>query len=197
VAFHDEQNTSWTLLQRLHDRDEGAWRRFMDEYYPRIRARCRRLLRNAADGDELASEVLAELVQQLPRFEYDPARSFRAWLEAVVRHTYLDWQRRKQARPRMVSAQGEADFVAMSAYELAAAITERTERLRAAMAAVRGQVGEQRWAAFWAYVTRKDVTAAEVGEEFGMSAERVRVDCGRILNKLRASLAAPPEEGLP
>jgi RNA polymerase sigma-70 factor (ECF subfamily) len=197
VTLRDEQKTSWTLLQRLHDKDEGAWRRFMDEYFPRILARSRKLLKNQADAEELASEVLAELVQQLPRFTYDPGRSFRAWLQAVIQHTYLDWQRRKRARVRLVAAQVEAEFVAPAAQELATAITGKTDRLTLAMAGVRSQVGEQRWGAFWAYLTRKDVTAAEVGEEFGMTAERVRVDFGRILKKLRGSLAAaaPSEEG--
>jgi RNA polymerase sigma-70 factor (ECF subfamily) len=199
VTLRDEQKTSWTLLQRLHDKDEGAWRRFLDQYYPRILGRSRKLLKNPTDAEELASEVLAELVQQLPRFTYDPECSFRAWLRAVIQHTYLDWQRRKQTRPRLVAAQVDVAFAAASADELADAITDKTDRLGRAMAGVRLQVGEQRWSAFWAYLTRKGVTAAEVGAEFGMTAERVRVDFGRILKKLRGSLTAANvlEEGSP
>jgi hypothetical protein len=62
---------------------------------------------------------------------------------------------------------------------------------------VRREVGEQRWSAFWAYLTRKDVTAAQVGQEFAMTAARVRVDYGRILEKLRHRLgtACSPGEG--
>jgi RNA polymerase sigma-70 factor (ECF subfamily) len=199
MSFKDDHETSWTLLQRLHDRDEAAWRRFMDEYFPRIRARARRLLGNEADAQELASEVLAELVKQLPRFEYDSQRSFRGWLQTVIHRTYVDWRRRTQARPKLASAQVEAGFVAEAAEELAPAITEKTNRVRQAVQDVRREVGEQRWAAFWAYLTGKGVTAAQVGKEFAMTAARVRVDYGRILEKLRDRLgtAGLPQEGSP
>jgi RNA polymerase sigma factor (sigma-70 family) len=188
VGFQDDQETSGTLLRRLHDRDEAAWRRFMDEYFPRILARARRLLGNEADAQELASEVLTELVQQLPHFEYDPERSFRGWLQTVIQRTYVDWRRRMQTRPQLVAAQVEAAFIAAAAEELAPAITEKANRVRQAVQDVRQEVGEQRWAAFWAYLTRKGVTAAQVGKEFAMTAARVRVDSGRILEKLRNRL---------
>ena len=199
MGFNDDHETSWTLLQRLHDRDEAAWRRFMDEYHPRILAHARRLLGNEADAQELASEVLTELVQQLPRFEYDPQRSFRAWLRTMIQRTYVDWQRRAQTRPKLVAAQVEAEFTAPAAEELAPAITEKTDRVWQAAQHVRREVGEQRWSAFWAYLTRRGVTAAQVGKEFGMTAARVRVDYGRILEKLRRRLgtSCPHEEGSP
>jgi RNA polymerase sigma-70 factor (ECF subfamily) len=195
VAFPD-QRTSWTLLKQLHGNDEDAWRRFMAEYYPRILGRARKLLGNEADAEELASEVLAELVQQLPRFEYDPQRSFRAWLQTVITRTYLDWQRRKQTRPRLVSAQVDPEFLAPWAEELETAITEKTSRVSRAAQDVQQEVGPQRWSAFWAYLTRDGVTAAQVGEEFGMTAARVRVDFRRILKKLRERLGvSAPVEG--
>jgi RNA polymerase sigma-70 factor (ECF subfamily) len=199
MGFKDDHETSWTLLQRLHGKDEDAWRRFMDEYYPRIRARARRLLGNEADAQELASEVLTELVQHLPRFAYDPGRSFRSWLQTVIRRTYVDWQRRKRARPKLVAAHVDAEFTAPAAEELAPAIAEKTNRVWQAAQGVRQEVGEQRWSAFWAYMTRQGVTAAQVGKEFAMTAARVRVDAGRILEKLRHRLgvACVPEGGPP
>jgi len=195
VGFQDDQETSWTLLRRLHDRDEAAWRRFVDEYLPRILARARRLLGNEADAQDLASEVLTELVQQLPHFEYDPGRSFRGWLQTVIQRTYADWRRRTQARPKLVAVQAEAAFIAAAAEELAPAITEKVDRVRQAVQDVRQEVGEQRWSAFWAYLTRNGVTAAQVGKEFAMTAARVRVDYGRILEKLRNRLGKPCEPG--
>jgi RNA polymerase sigma-70 factor (ECF subfamily) len=197
MGFKDDHETSWTLLQRLHGKDEDAWRRFMDEYYPRILARAQRLLRNEADAQELAGEVLTELVQQLPRFEYDPQRSFRAWLQTVIQRTYVDWRRRTQTRPKLVAAQVEAEFTAAAAEELAPAITAKTNRVRQVAQDVRQEVGEQRWSAFWAYLTRNRVTAAQVGKEFAMTAARVRVDYGRILEKLRNRLgtSCSSEEG--
>jgi RNA polymerase sigma factor (sigma-70 family) len=199
MGFKDDHETSWTLLQRLHGKDEDAWRRFMDEYYPMILARARRLLGNEADAQELASEVLTELVQQLPRFEYDPQGSFRGWLQTVIQRTYIDWRRRTQTRPKLVAVQVEAEFTAAAADELAPAITEKTIRVRQAAQDVRREVGEQRWSAFWAYLTRKGVTAAQVGKEFAMTAARVRVDNGRIVEKLRNRLgtSCAPEERSP
>jgi RNA polymerase sigma-70 factor (ECF subfamily) len=184
----DDRRTSWTLLQRLHAQDEGAWRRFMDEYYPRILARSRQLLGNEADAEDLAGAVLAELVRQLPHFTYDPGRSFRGWLRTVIQRRYVDWRRRTRARPGLSDARAEAEFVAPAAEELAPALTEKTGRVRQAAEDVRREVGEQRWSAFWAYLTRRGVTAAQVGQEFAMTPARVRVDYGRILDKLRARL---------
>ena len=74
-------------------------------------------------------------------------------------------------------------------------ITEKTTRVSQAARDVQQEVGEQRWSAFWAYLTREGVTAAQIGEEFDMTAARVRVDCRRILDKLRDRLGMPAPPG--
>jgi len=54
------------------------------------------------DASDVTLEVLLRISKQLTRLEYDPTRSFRGWLPAVIMGAWSDWARgqRKHARMR-------------------------------------------------------------------------------------------------
>ncbi|MFM8583696.1 MAG: sigma-70 family RNA polymerase sigma factor [Planctomycetaceae bacterium] len=54
------------------------------------------------DASDVTQEVLLRISKQLTRLEYDPTRSFRGWLPAVIMGAWSDWARgqRKHARMR-------------------------------------------------------------------------------------------------
>ena len=59
-----------------------------------------RTVRNVADydvDDDLVQDMFTLLVQELPKFEYDQDKSFRAWLWTIMRRKWLDHQRHRQA----------------------------------------------------------------------------------------------------
>jgi RNA polymerase sigma-70 factor (ECF subfamily) len=92
-----KSHTSSTLLGRLRQspQDESAWAAFVDRYGPKILGWCRRWDLQEAD----AQDVLLKLARKIRDFQYDPTRSFRAWLKTLTQHAWSDFvQARKRAR---------------------------------------------------------------------------------------------------
>ena len=80
--------TSNTLLEKLRVfEDHDAWAQFMRLYLPIVEAWGRRFGLPSQDVEELTSRVLGNLLQAIPRFEYDPRKgSFRGWLRTITYH---------------------------------------------------------------------------------------------------------------
>jgi RNA polymerase sigma-70 factor, ECF subfamily len=96
------ETTSLTLLDRIaRGKDQDAWGRFVDLYTPVLLAWCRKLGLSDADSADLTQTVFITLYENLPSFQYDPTRSFRAWLKTVLLNAW-----RNQARKRRVGTVG-------------------------------------------------------------------------------------------
>jgi RNA polymerase sigma-70 factor (ECF subfamily) len=80
------------LLGRLRcaPTDEAAWEEFLWRYRPRIHGWCRGWGLQEADAEDVAQMVLARLAVRMREFEYDPSRSFRAWLKTICHHAWCD-----------------------------------------------------------------------------------------------------------
>ena len=78
--------TSVSLLERLClDPDEGSWQRFVDLYVPLIRGWLGRYSVKEQDAEDLAQEVMAVVVRELPRFQHsERPGAFRSWLRTVT-----------------------------------------------------------------------------------------------------------------
>jgi RNA polymerase sigma-70 factor (ECF subfamily) len=85
--------TSASLLTRLRnpDIDQRAWNEFVRCYEPLIRRWCLRWRLQEADAGDIAQAVLAKLVVKLREFEYDPTRSFRAYLKTLTGYAWRDF----------------------------------------------------------------------------------------------------------
>src|SRR5580658_5231258 len=103
--------TSVTLLARvaLLPPEPEAWNEFVDRYGPRIVKWSRAWGLQAADIDDVTQSVLATLLVRLRRFDYDPARSFRAFLRKVTNDTVCD----------LISARGRLGGVSATLQALA------------------------------------------------------------------------------
>src|SRR3954471_13417268 len=98
-------DTPATLLHRLCAQPAASdWERFVRLFTPLLEGWARRLGVSAGDAEDLLQETFVLLIRKLPEFRYDPARSFRAWLWTVFRHTALAW-RKRQPRPGPALAQ--------------------------------------------------------------------------------------------
>ena len=85
--------TSPTLLGRLGRLpvDQAAWGEFAERYGRKIYGWCRHWRLQQADAEEVTQEVLLKLARKMATFQYDPKRSFRAWLKTVTHHTWRDF----------------------------------------------------------------------------------------------------------
>ena len=92
MANLNDPQTSPTLLGRLRraPTDEAAWQEFVRRYGPRILGWCRGWGLQDADAEDVSQMVLLRLAARIGSFEYDPARSFRAWLKTICQHAWSD-----------------------------------------------------------------------------------------------------------
>ena len=115
MAADRESDTSLTLLERLQKNpgDPQAWSLFVERYQPRIRVWCLNWGMQDSDADDVAQEVLVKLFAALRKFQYDPARSFRAWLKTVTQHAWSDFIAARRKDPGHNA--GPVDTIADSA----------------------------------------------------------------------------------
>ena len=91
-------STSPSLLKRLQNHeDEQAWERFTELYVPALYAWTRQLRLDKNEAEELIQEILALLVEKLPRLQYNPDKSFRGWLYTVSMNKWRETRRRARA----------------------------------------------------------------------------------------------------
>ena len=96
-----EADTSRTLLERLQNNpaDSKAWDLFVERYRPRIHSWCLTWGLQPSDAEDVAQEVLVKLFAAMSKFQYDPARSFRAWLKTVTKHAWCDFLAARKKDP--------------------------------------------------------------------------------------------------
>src|SRR3954469_18823635 len=102
-------DTSITLLMkvRLDPIDQGAWDSFVDRYGRLVYRWCRTWGLQPADAEDVAQNVLLDLAQQMREFDYEPPKSFRAWLKTIA---YRSWCRFVEHRRHWRQPSRESDF---------------------------------------------------------------------------------------
>src|SRR5262245_23142008 len=88
--------TPVSLLERLRQpAEEAAWNRFVALYAPLLCHWAKRLGLQGPDAADLVQDVFTILVQELPRFTYQPSKRFRGWLWTVFLNKWRERQRRR------------------------------------------------------------------------------------------------------
>jgi RNA polymerase sigma-70 factor (ECF subfamily) len=189
------QRTSASLLRRVqHDAgDQAAWGDFVERYGPRIYAWCRLWRLQESDAQDVTQEVLLQLVQKLRHFEYDSARSFRAWLKTIVHHAWQDYLAR---RARAGLGTGDSDvWQGLQSVEARTDLEKQLEEvfdrevLEEAMARVRQRVAPHTWEAF-RLLTFEGLSGAEVAPRVGMQVTMVYVAKSKVQKLLREEIDA-------
>ena len=177
--------THITLLARLANREESAWRDFDSRYGELIRGFVRRRGAQAADCDDIAQEVLLSLSQALPGFHYDPQKGkFRSYLKTITVRAMFK---------RRGAQRGAVDMSDLDQLTRTASADESVEQaweaewrqyhLRVAMQTVEAEFNAADRAAFQRYaVEGRD--ARETAEELGLSVDQVYQAKSRITRRL-------------
>jgi RNA polymerase sigma factor (sigma-70 family) len=94
-------DTSVMLMMRLQrsPADARAWSEFVERYRPMIRAWCLKWGLQDSDADDVSQDVLLKLVNSVRKCQYDPKRSFRAWLKTVAQHALADFVAARRKDP--------------------------------------------------------------------------------------------------
>ena len=191
MGHSSDLHTRATLLGRLRHNpaDPAAWEEFVSHYGPRILAWCRTWGLQDADAQDVAQTVLLKLVEKLREFEYDPSRSFRAWLKTVTHHAWRDYVERQSRLGR-----GSGDSSALDRVEagqaLAACLEEAYDQdlLREAMARVQIRVERRTWEAF-RLLAVENWPGAEAARHLGMKVATVYVARSKVQRMIRDEIA--------
>ena len=177
-----------SLLERLRRPGEpDAWQRFVDLYTPLIYYWARRTGLQSSDACDLVQDVLTVLVQKMPEFEYDPRKSFRAWLRTI---TLNKWREKYRRRPLPLADGGDRVLAGLPSPDDSDAFWEseyRRHLVDRVMNFMQGEFQETTWRAFCDYVGAGKAPA-EVARELGISVHAVYLAKSRVLRRLREEL---------
>ncbi len=194
MESRSEARTSITLLGRLRDTptDASAWGEFVDRYGPKILAWCRKRGLQDADAQDVTQVVLLKLAGAMRTFNYDPSRSFRAWLKTLTHnawHDYVEGPNRHgkgsgdtKVLERLQALEARDDLLAVLQHE------HDRELLERAMICVQGRVAPKTWQAF-RLLALENRSGKVVAAELGMSIAAVFVARGRVQQMLRDEIA--------
>lgn len=182
--------TSATLLLALKadTANVDAWTNFIDRYEPLIQGWCRKWGLQESDCHDVSQEVMLRLSKAMRKFEYDPQRSFRAWLKTVTHHAWADWTKQHQ-KP----GGGQGDTAMLQTLHSIKAGEDLSARLQGeydaevmelAILRVRMRVKPRTWEAF--RLTAMDgLSGAAVAAQLEMQVAHVYVAKSEVLKALR------------
>jgi RNA polymerase sigma-70 factor (ECF subfamily) len=194
VEQSSSSSTSSSLVARLRHTpaDAPAWEEFVRLYGPRIHAWCRGWGLQDADCQDVCQNALIDIARQMRKFQYDPERSFRAWLKTVAHGAWCDFLARHQKPDR---GSGDSDVLRMlqaveARDDLARRFEEEYDRqlLEEAIAHVRQRVELDTWAAF-RLLAFEGQTGSEAARQLGMKVGAVYMAKSRVQKLLKEAIA--------
>jgi len=191
--LHTTQTNLLSAVRDSHNRE--AWGRFYRIYAPMLRHFARRLGLSDADTEDVTQEVLMAAHRSLTESIYDPGKGrFRAWLYGIARRQSLAALRARSRRTRAQHVLADEDGVDLlmqlqdtHGEEAAQEIWRQEWRyalLDEALRHIRGEVGENAFAAFMQFAIERR-PAQEVAERLGSAPASVYVYKGRVLDAVR------------
>ena len=200
--------TSTELLRQAQANNQDAWEQLVRLYSRRMYRWCRRAGLQAADAGNVVQESLQAVARKLGEFRRDrPGDTFRGWLRRITDNKIRDHFRR-QGRSLDVATGGtdgqnllidlaqDRGGQHQAGHEevtwdtsIASALAPQRDALHESIEQIRREVSDRDWKFFWRVVVDGQ-SAADVGREFGVTANTVRLVKMRLLRKLRRSLAA-------
>ncbi len=170
--------TSPSLLGRLRkdERDESAWSEFVTRYGSKILQWCHGRKLQEADAHDITQMILLKLAVKMRTFEYDPSRSFRAYLKTITNYALIDYL---ESRKRAGVAEGGS--VALEVLHTVEARNDLVQHLNStfdqelleeAMERVQTRVEPHTWEAF-RMTAIEGKSGAEVAEQLKMKVATV------------------------
>ena len=184
-----DRPTSLTLLERVRDKDEEAWRRLLHLYGPLVERWCARGGVHPADADDVCQDVFQAVAAGLDGFRRDrPGDTFRGWLRTIAHNKVQDHFRRQGREPRGAGGSDAQARLAQvpgpeAASDSGAEPEERGLFLRA-LGLIRGDFEERTWQAFWRAAVEGQ-SPAVIAADLGVTPAAVRKAKSRVLHRLR------------
>lgn len=183
--------TSLSLLARASANDPTGWRQLVQVYSPLVFYWARRGGLRDADSADVVQDVWQSVSTALPRFRPDEHKgSFRGWLWMITRNKLHDHFRARAGKAEAAGG-SEARLYLENIPESEPVDESGTQEqglLHRTLELIRGEFEERTWRAFWR-MTVENRSAAEVGEELGLTPNAVHQAKFRVLRRLREEMA--------
>lgn len=182
-------STSSSLLQRVQERDESAWRQLVSLYGPTIYQWGRRAGVQPTDAADLVQQVFETVMHSVARFERGERSSFRGWLWTIFRSRLMDLYRQSRHRPQAMSAT-TFESLAKSLQEVEPpelTSNELAQTVRKAVEIVRADFSETTWQAFWCSTILRQRTV-DIATQLHLTPSAVCMCRSRVLRRLRETL---------
>jgi RNA polymerase sigma-70 factor (ECF subfamily) len=194
-----EVPTSLTLVARLRDQDQDAWRDLLSLYSPLVVRWCERQGLSEHDTADVAQNVFRQVALHVDTFHKDAEHgSFRGWLCRITHREITNFFR---GRGRLDVPQGGTDLVERLEQVPDRPLVEpgddevgRETRFlfQKAVQIARSEFSEQSWQIFWR-VTVDGQPAPAVAAEFATTPAAVRQLKSRVLRRLKLMVGDLPE----
>lgn len=203
--------TSTELLRQAQANNQSAWEQLVGLYSRRMYRWCRRAGLQSADAGNVVQEALQAVARNLGEFRRDrPGDTFRGWLRRITDNKIRDHFRRQgrsldlatggsdgyqhllnltQQNPSPLTEHPTGASLEQPTWDtsVAEALTPNAGRLSEQIEQIKSEVSQRDWKFFWRVVVDGQ-SAADVGREFGVTANTVRLVKMRMLRRLRKSL---------
>jgi len=191
MAERADSQTSTTLLRRLRENpaNQSAWSEFADRYGRLIYRWCRGWGLQEADAEDVTQNVLAELVQQMRSFVYDPAGSFRGWLRTIAHRGWCRLAASRQQAPTGNPAALELLASSAAGEDFLRHLEQESDRelLEMAMVRVRLRVQPHTWEAF-RLLALEGRSGTEVAQQLSLKIGTVFVARSKVQKMLREEI---------
>ena len=188
----DNTQTSVTLLDSIRMRnDQTAWNLFYSTYSTRINAWCSRWGTAPDEIEDVIQETMLSVLKKIDLFNYDPQRSFRAWLKTVAWRTWKKFENKtttarlsghlKFARNELL-LNAQSDF--MKQFELMADY----EIMSIACHRVRLRIESKTWDIF-VMTDCNNMAGTVVADQMGLSIGAVHTASCRVRKMIRDEVA--------
>ena len=202
--------TSSSLLRRAKSADAEAWEQLVETYSRRVYRWCRQAGLQPADASNIVQEVLRSVARKLGDFRRERASdTFRGWLRRITQNKLRDHYRSQAKRVdraiggtdahQMIETVSESADASEFAFpdsttngELSNSGVGLCQISNPVVARVRNEFSDRDWRFFWRVVVDGQ-SAVEVGNEFDVTANTVRLVKMRILRRLREEFAEHSE----
>lgn len=183
--------TSLSLVERVKQHDESAWRRFVDLYYPLVYRWCQIAGLRQQDAADVTSDVFNAVFASIEKFE--PNR-LRGWLRSITRSKVIDLHRRKSSEGRAIGGTSAKQMLEHvpdpidESDDSSEAETDKALLFMRAAKMIKDDFPSEYWQVFSSYVL-EDRPAQEVADDVGVSRDQVYNVKRRVLKRLREEFA--------
>ena len=199
--------TSSSLLRRAKADDADAWQQLVETYSRRVYRWCRQGGLQPADASNVVQEVLRSVARKLGDFRREKASdTFRGWLRRITQNKLRDHYRNQAKRVDRAMGGTDAHQIIETASETPkvgppsgsptqtdgdsqVSYSGLNQISHPVVSRVRNEFSDRDWRFFWRVVVDGQ-SAVDVGQEFNVTANTVRLVKMRILRRLREEFAA-------